>query len=204
MGEQRFEISPHLLFNSLSGIQSLISKDRDGAREMVADLAELCHLAIKLRPVEFVTLRQELEMTALYLKLEQKRYGSYLKASFQTDPQVEENLITCFTIYPLVENAIKYGKLTSPDSLSLTVTTRQEQDRIFIRVTNTGTWVGPDASRGVPSTGLSLTNLRERLREHYQESCRLDTSEDDGQVHVEVIIPATSHHENIPLDLAGA
>ncbi len=189
MGEQRFEISPRLLFNSLSGIQSLISKDRNGAREMVADLAELCHLAIKRRSVDLVTLRQEIEMTALYLRLERKRYGSYLKASFHTDPQVEENHIPCFTIYPLVENAIRYGKLTSPDSLSLTITTRQEQDDISIRVTNTGTWVSPDASRGMPTTGLGLANLRERLSKHYQDSYRLDASEDDGQVHVEVVVP---------------
>jgi LytS/YehU family sensor histidine kinase len=92
-------------------------------------------------------------------------------------------------VLPLVENAIKHGRRTSPMPLRIQIDARIEADALLIDVKNTGRWVEGDAS-AEPSagTGTGLRNLRERLAAHYPGRHRFDVYEEGGWVHARIRI----------------
>ncbi len=185
----RYQLGPHFLFNTLNSVRRLISKDAEHAREMVSKLADLSRLILARRSVEFVTLREEIEMIRLYLDLEQGRYQDYLSVSIEADKEAGTIEIPCFVLQPLVENAIKYGKVTSPESLEIAITSEVVDGNLRVRVANTGHWVTDEERGAVPSTGFGLENVQKRLQGHYADAFRFDTNELDEWVRVEVVIP---------------
>ncbi len=185
----RYQLGPHFLFNTLNSVRRMIRKDAEHAREMVSKLAELSRLTLARRSVEFVTLCKEIEMIRLYLELEQERYRDYLFVSIEIDNEAEAAEIPCFVLQPLVENALKYGMVTSPESLQVAITAEVEGGNLHVRVANTGHWVTDEERGAVPSTGFGLENVRKRLQGHYADAFRFDTNERDGKVCVEVVIP---------------
>jgi LytS/YehU family sensor histidine kinase len=93
-----------------------------------------------------------------------------------------------------VENALKYGRATSPERVGLRLAARREGDgALVLEVANTGEWIEPTADKSVSSLGIGLENLRERLARHYPHSHRLDITQVDGWVTVTLhILPLPS------------
>ena len=90
-------------------------------------------------------------------------------------------------VLPLLENAVKYGQLTSGWPLRLGISARLEAGEMVIGVANSGRWMEPGISGG---SGIGLANLRRRLELLYGGRARLEVIEGDGHVEVRVRLPA--------------
>ena len=79
---------------------------------------------------------------------------------------------------------MKYGAATSKDRVRIRLAFRRGPDgRILIEVANTGAWIPPtDTDRTVPSLGIGLENLRQRLARYFPGKHEFTTEPTDGWV----------------------
>ncbi len=179
----RYQLNPHFLFNALTSVRAQLPAALKGARETLGQLTEFCRSTL-LRPAGDVspTLAQELGMLASYLAIEQTRWGDLMEVQTDFDPAAGELLIPPLLLLPLVENALKYGRATSPDQLRLCLSSRRADDTLILEIANSGTWVEPESRGDVPSLGIGMENLRQRLKRFYPDRHDVQTSSADGFV----------------------
>lgn len=207
----RYQLNPHFLFNTLASISSALPSAQSPARTMVERLANFCRLTLhRADDHEWTTLGEEMRLLRVYLEIEQSRWGDLLDVAIACDPAIEAERLPHFLLLPLVENALKYGRATSPDRVGLRLTARREagsgtasrsgasglpatdgtesgsatDDVLVLEVSNTGTWIEPSAKKTVSSLGIGLHNLRERLARYYPRTHELTLAHADGWVTV--------------------
>ena len=88
------------------------------------------------------------------------------------------------SLEPIIENAVKYG--TGKDNGVITISTQEAEGAVRIRVSDNGTG-NPEQSKTIKSTGIGLSNTRQRLS--LQCGGTLDTEQTDGGMFVTITIP---------------
>jgi two-component system LytT family sensor kinase len=161
----RYQIHPHLVFNSLNTILALLdSGQRAGARRMLEQLSHFLRTALESSSESLVTLDRELEIQRLYLDIEAVRFADRLEVSFAVEPGTRAALVPSLILQPLVENAIKHGLARSLTGARLQIGARRKGDRLQL-------WIQDDAvvAGGVRPGGLGigLNNVRSRLQTQY-------------------------------------
>ena len=192
----RYQLNPHFLFNALTSIRGAVGRHPDLARDMVSKLAEFCRCTLVYGKNDLVSVAEAVELNRLYLDMERIRMGEYLTVTTNLDPSAEHVTISSLLLQPLVENAVKYGRLTSPKRLEIVLNAGcTRPGRLLLEVINSGSWVEPDAEDHVRSTGIGLENLRQRLEKLYPGAYNLNVKSGDGKVTVSVAIPAGEKEE---------
>lgn len=191
----RYQINPHFLFNTLASISAALPAGRSSARTMLERLADFCRLTLHCADGrESATLGEEMRLLSTYLQIEQSRWGDLLDVEIAVDPVLDGERLPPLLLLPLVENALKYGRATSPDRVGLRLAARRENDgALVLEVANTGEWIEPAARKTVSSLGIGLDNLRERLTRHYPRMHQLLVSHADGWV--TVTLRLTTHRQ---------
>ncbi len=183
----RAQVNPHFLFNALNSI--LAEKDNSPAVERITqELAE--YLRFSLRPAgNYQPLGEELDALEHYLRVEKARFEEKLVYTIEAEPEARRVQVPVATVQPLLENAMKYGRQTSPAPLRVQVTATLDPEENMLRVTvaNTGRWLEFNPAR---SHGIGLANLRRRLELLFGPKARLSHTAADGWVRVEVVLPA--------------
>ncbi|WP_375383540.1 sensor histidine kinase [uncultured Sphingomonas sp.] len=164
----RYQLNPHFLFNTLNSISTLVLlKDTQRANAMLSRLSSFLRYTLANEPTAHVTLAQEVETLKLYLEIEKMRFEARLRPSFDIDPRVEKARLPSLLLQPLVENAIKYAVTPKEDGADITVTARLAGDRVQIDVSDTGPGLQAMPKRPSLSTGVGITNIKERLAQAY-------------------------------------
>lgn len=139
---------------------------------------------------------EAVELCSLYLDMERIRLGDYLTVTTDLDPQVEEIRISTLLLQPLVENAVKYGKLTSPAGLEIAINIScPRPGRLLLEVVNSGSWVDPCSEDHVKSTGIGLENLRQRLEKLYPGLYDFNIEHNKDWVTISIEIPVEKEEE---------
>ena len=99
------QINPHLLYNTISGINYLIS-----GREYEA-ASGLCHLALttasfKPKPL---AVAEDIELAADYLFIQQRIHPGLFEFTIDIDPALLSSPIPKLTLQPVLENSILHG-----------------------------------------------------------------------------------------------
>lgn len=185
----RAQVNPHFLFNALNSI--LAEKDDAAVVERITqELAE--YLRFSLRQAgDYQALGDELDALEHYLRVEKARFEEKLIYHVTADPGARSVRVPVATVLPLLENAMKYGRHTSPVPLRIRISAALDAVAGVLRVTvaNTGRWLEFDAAR---SHGIGLSNLRRRLELLFSGDATLSHAAEDGWVRVEVALPAVN------------
>jgi Histidine kinase len=112
-------MNPHFLFNSRTSIEAGLGKQLPNVRAMAQALADYLHYSLTHRNDDFVPMGEEYDALIGYLTLERARLDGKLNIDFQIDNEARKALVPGIILQPLVENAIKYGRETSPSPLQL-------------------------------------------------------------------------------------
>ena len=185
----RYQLNPHFLFNSLTSIRSQIPPALATARETLDRLADFCRLTLHGRKhAELTTVGEELPLLRTYLDIEQTRMGELLSVAFEVDPTLDAEPLPRLLLLPLVENALKYGQATSPDTLALRLTARRAPAGMIFEIANTGEWVERGSRQDLPSMGIGHENLTERLLRHYPGAHEFTHEAKDGWVTVRLTL----------------
>ena len=160
------------------------------ARDMITKLSEFCRLTLVHGGTETISIGETIELNRLYLEMERIRMGDYLFVHINVDAGLEELQIPALLFQPLIENAVKYGKLSSPEALEIRISVcRKKHDRLFLEVANTGTWVEPESGNSRESAGIGIKNLRQRLDRIYPGIYGFSTEAGGGWVRAKIEIP---------------
>lgn len=157
------QIQPHFLYNSLTSIAMLCEKDPKRAKTATIEFADYLRGNMNSlkdnNPVPFET---ELKHLKTYLSLEKMRFGDDLNVEY--DIQTTDFTIPSLTVQPLVENAVKHGVGMKEDGGTVTISTREYDDRYEVVVSDDG--VGFDTTKPNPDTSRShvgIENIKERI-----------------------------------------
>jgi two-component system sensor histidine kinase AlgZ len=181
-------IRPHFLFNSMNTIASLTRTDPARAEEAVEDLADLFRATLR-DSQNLLSLKEELELTRIYQRIEELRLGERLTVHWDIAALPMRALVPGLTLQPLLENAIYHGIEPLDRGGAVTIEGRVERGQISITITNPVAAADPDDER--PGNRLALENIRQRLALAYRERGVLEVARSADQYRVTVRFPYT-------------
>lgn len=179
----QYQLNPHFLFNALNSIRTMVYKNRDKARDMITDLSEFLRYSLVNTDKVDVRLGDEMKMVENYLDIQKIRFEDDLNVHIDIQPEARDIHIPCFLIHPLVENALKYGKETSAIPLKLHISAVVSDQRLSIKVINTGKLIEPvSTNNNSNSTGTGLINIRKRLEHLFPGDHDFQLFQENGKV----------------------
>jgi two-component system LytT family sensor kinase len=185
----RAQMNPHFLFNALNTISASVAKSDQFSRNLITALSDYLRYSLKNRNSDLVPLSEELEALDSYISVERARFRDELEYTSNIEPAVRAKLVPGVLIQPLIENAIKHGKKTSPRPLKVRLAiTRPSLKRLRIEVCNTGHWLN-ESSNIASASGVGLENIRKRVQLLYPNDHTLQILEHDGWISVSLELP---------------
>ncbi|MCK9859475.1 sensor histidine kinase [Paenibacillus sp. ATY16] len=169
------QINPHLLYNTLESIywKSSLEGNSESA-EMIKELSKLMKISLS-RGRELITLAEELEHAAAYVKLQQKRYDYDFRVIWAVPEEMMNHLIPKVTLQPLIENAIIHGVKNMGEDGEIHINAEYEGDKLLIRVEDNGykevdhkaieSLLNEPAAQS--SSGYGVKNIHQRLQLHF-------------------------------------
>src|ERR1044072_9109850 len=182
------QLQPHFLFNTLNSISALMHEDVEAADRMLVSLGDLLRATLSEVGGQEVSLRGELEVLDLYLRIQLIRFQDRLKVNTDVDPRSLDACVPNLVLQPLVENAIKHG--ITPHSVDgvIDISARLEGSTLALAVA--GDRPGLRATKEATEEGVGLSNTRARLERLYGAAQSLKYGNaDEGGFEVELRIP---------------
>jgi len=164
------ELHPHFLFNTLHAISTLMHRDVEAADRMLARLSDLLRHSLEHIGRQETTLEAELEFLALYVEIEQMRFGDRLSVDVDAARETLDLAVPAFLLQPLVENAIRHAVAPRAAGGSVEIQASRFDDTLRIEVRDDG----PGFSAGPARNGIGLSNTRARLEQLYGTSHRFE------------------------------
>ncbi|MEW5974618.1 MAG: histidine kinase [Acidobacteriota bacterium] len=155
------QINPHFLFNALNTVSVLIDENPTEARRLTLKLSNIFRQTLMASEREMISVQQELNFIQDYLEIEKARFGERLH--IQQEVHVTEAGIPCFTLQPLVENAIKHGAAPKVGRTTICIQVNQTGNRLTIEVADDGVGMPERPIQEILSNGYGLKNLIDRL-----------------------------------------
>lgn len=189
----RYQVNPHFLFNSFSSLRALIRSNQSKAEEMVSKLSDFYRYSLAIKNNSEVPLIEEIEAVEHFFEIEKIRFGNKLEYDITIDSLAEDYPVPCFTIHPLVENAIKYGMKTSKLPLKIKINGFVKNNNLILCVANSGKWLRTTDNSDIQGTNTGLENIKRRLEYSYPYNHKIDIKEEDGFVKVTIGIYKEIH-----------
>jgi signal transduction histidine kinase len=161
------QIEPHLLFNTLANVQSLMDYDPPRAKRMLEIFSGYLRAGLSQLRQTDSTLGAELEMASSYLSLLQIRMEERLHFRIEASEEARASAMPTLMLQPLVENAIHHGLEPKLEGGSVVVSAVISAGRLAIRVSDDGIGLDAPSRRLRPGAGMALANLRSRLHTRF-------------------------------------
>lgn len=191
------QVNPHFLYNSLENICGMAAMGRN---DLVIDtcnaLAKLFRYSIRKGAV--VELEEELKYAENYFYVMNQRYSGVLSLEISASAAARRVKVPKMLLQPLVENALKHGKLDTQQNGRVEIKAFFEGGRFYIRVRDNGVGI-PDEemarlNKNLSSAdgelqsdgGLGLYNLCRRLRQQYGPDAAMSITRGSGLTTVEI------------------
>ncbi len=177
----RNRIRPHFLFNTLNSIASLIMSRPETAEKAVEDLAELFRASLK-ESSELTSVKDEIELTHLYLGIEELRLGSRLRVNWDVQDSTLDASMPTLVLQPLVENAVYHGISRLPEGGNIDIRIGWRGDALSVLVDNPV----PRAGALTGGNRMALSNVAQRLQAIYGPSAGLSVVPGEDHFRVEL------------------
>jgi len=173
------QMNPHFLFNSLNAIDNyILSNNPEEASDYLSKFSKLIRQTLDYSELSYITLRQEIEILGLYVKMEQMRFPSKFEFKISVDSSLDPTKVHLppLIIQPFVENAIWHGLMHLEDDGELEVRFLQEGNFVVCQIDDNG--IGRTSAQEIKSKsatkrkshGMKITSERLRLQEELQGS----------------------------------
>ena len=179
----QMQINPHFLYNTLDAVSWMARLKKEPEIEKLAiNLAKFFRLSLH-KGDKFITVGEELELTARYLEIDKIRFPDKVRVTFETDESLLNYKVLKLILQPVVENALKYAFVEKRGNLA--VRTRLEDGDIVFEVEDDG--IGFDTNdetlcnkKKSDLGGFGLKNVDERIRLEYGEGYGLSVFSQPG------------------------
>jgi len=200
------QMNPHFLFNALNSIQEYIMhNDRRVAGKYLGKFAKLMRMYLDHSRKKSISMKEELDVLALYLQLEELRFENTLTFDISIEDTVDLDIqIPSMFIQPYVENALKHGLFhkTSDRKLTISVIHSLDSKEVICKIEDNG--IGRKKSREInkmragshlPFATTANTRRLELLNLHRKRHIRQKTEDLSDPMglpsgtRVEIVIP---------------
>lgn len=156
------QISPHFIFNSLSTIRHLCTKNPQLAAETVDEFSTYLRGNIdSLTNDRMIYFEKELKHVQSYLAIEKKRFGDRVNVVY--DIAISDFMIPALSLQILVENAVKHGICKKSGGGTVTIRTERLDNNIYITIEDSGVGFDPEHLPDNGRTHAGIANVRSRL-----------------------------------------
>jgi two-component system LytT family sensor kinase len=125
------QIHPHFLFNALNTLKALYRKDHSMADTYIVHLANFLRASVFDHDAKVAKVFDELTLLNDYLEMQKIRFGSALNCVIDVPESIQkEYYLPCFSLQPLLENAIKHNELTIQTPLNVCII--YQENRIVV------------------------------------------------------------------------
>ncbi|MEL5894837.1 histidine kinase [Bacteroides sp. GD17] len=154
------QLNPHMLFNSLNTLQSLVRESPEKAQDYIRELSRVLRYTLQENDTHTVTLREEMDFVDAYIFLMKMRYEDNLHFEIKVDEHLMDYRLPPLSVQTLVENAIKHNEISNRNPLTIEIRTVAasggEDTRLCI---DNDLQLRRTVSSG---TGIGLANLSKR------------------------------------------
>ena len=160
------QIKPHFLYNTLDIIKWMVLDEKnDEAAWMVNSLSKYLRQSINKGP-GIIPLREELELSRIYLTIMQKRFDNRFEVSFEVEDVAKDCMIPKLSLQPMLENALLHGLVycEKPDK-ELTVRAWVADESLYLEVEDNGNGMTEEQRQSLENgeAGYGFANVRKRL-----------------------------------------
>ncbi len=151
------QIKPHFIFNSLTAIQA---RYRDGLNEgdkVMAQFAKHLRLMTDGDGEDIIPFEKEVKNVMNYFELENLRSNGKLELLLDLD--CTDFSVPVLSLQPLVENAVRHGKLSEKQDGYIRLSSRMTDSAVVITVTDNGKGFDPETAH----SGVGIENTRKRF-----------------------------------------
>lgn len=150
------QLNPHMMFNSLNTLQSLIPDSPSKAQDYVQELSHVLRYTLQENQNQSVTVREEMEFVQSFIFLLKMRYEDNLIFNVRIDRAYEDRLTPPMAIQLLIENAVKHNEISNRNPLSINIETTEDHLIVSNRI----------QPKRTPYNGLGigLSNLDKRYQ----------------------------------------
>ncbi|MDP3313915.1 sensor histidine kinase [Lutibacter sp.] len=135
------QMNPHFLFNSLNSINNFVLKNEvEKASDYITKFSKLIRAILNSSSTPVSFLSEELEILALYVKMEQMR----ITGGFNYNVIIDESLVLDeikvppMFLQPFIENSIWHGIMKKEGDKSINLTLLTENDMVLCTIVDNG------------------------------------------------------------------
>lgn len=197
----RAQLNPHFLFNTLNSIRWLaMIRKADNIVESIDAVSSILKYSIG-RDEGMVYLADELQNITDYIYIHSLRYAEMIHLNIDVEEKYLKYKTLKFILQPIVENAVLHGLSEGMTSLSIDVTAWQEEECLYLSVSDDGVGVTTEfvqcfeeeKKKKVKTgrlTGIGLSNVDEYLRLRFGEKYGISLKrKETGGTEVRFCIP---------------
>ncbi|MFD2563068.1 histidine kinase [Aquimarina rubra] len=138
----RSQVNSHFIFNILNSIKaSIISNNKEKSIDHLNKFSKLIRNILNHSLEEYVSLEKEIEITKLYVLLENLRFENQIHFTLKIDPNITSTSsikIPPFILQPFVENSIWHGLANKKGKKSIKINISQYQKKLKITIQDNG------------------------------------------------------------------
>lgn len=153
------QLNPHFLFNTLNAISIDIEAHPERARALIEKLSSLMRQTLITEGDDFISLGEELALSAAYLDIQKIRFGDRLDFEIARGDAPAAAQVPTLLLQPIIENAIKHGVAPVAEGGTVNLSATVNGDGLRLEVTNSARRLENRSSSG----GLGLSNTAQRL-----------------------------------------
>lgn len=173
------QLNPHMLFNSLNTLRSLVREAPDRAQDYIQELSRVLRYTLQGNESQHVTLREELDFIRAYIFLMKMRYEDNLLFDISVTPESEIRRLPPMSLQLLIENAVKHNEISNRHPLTIYI--KADKDRLS--VSNT---LQPKLTASA-GTGIGLVNLAKRYNLLFKQDIEVRNENNTFTVEIPLI-----------------
>ena len=178
------QIDPHLLFNTINNIDSLILKDAVAASNYLNKLSDIMRFVLYETTAERILLSQEIEYLEKYIDLQKIRTANKTYVHFEVTGSIGSKRIAPMVFIPFIENAFKHTNNKKVEN-AITINIIGNVDTVQLICKNK---FGSTLTKQ-PVGGLGNELIKKRLALLYTGKYTLDVQKNDDLYTVNLTIP---------------
>lgn len=173
------QLNPHMLFNSLNTLYSLIRESPEKAQLFLQELSRVMRYTLHDNLSHTVTLNEEMDFVHSYIYLLQMRYEDNLHFDIRIPQELMGRKVAPMAIQMLVENAVKHNEISNRNPLTVCIHTEGEtlyaSNRIQPKLSDSS------------GTCIGLANLSKRYQLLFGQNITIEESDEYFKVTLPLI-----------------
>lgn len=164
------QIQPHFLFNTLNMIaQMAYVEGTEKVANLIWSLSDLLRFTLR-KSEELIPLQEEISMLNNYIHIQLSRFGDRLQIVLDVEDGLENALVPCMLLQPLVENAIIHGFELGTKKGLVTVLIQRAGDYVQCCVSDNGLGFNAVTAEVESKNSIGLNSVRNRLQYYFKEN----------------------------------